>query len=196
MEASQAEAQEIKEDIFFGQVIIIWARWFLALGIAAVILLNVRNAGDLLVGLVPILILMFVNFFVHGSYLIGRPVGKGLIVLASVVDVVIISLLVLFGPELVGRGFGSPLFVFYYPIVLAFAFVMPRQWATAYTALTLLVYALVCLFDIRQIEGRDMFVRLLTLGGMGALSSYYWRIMRRRRRAALGGASAPPRPSD
>jgi hypothetical protein len=187
MESLQAETQEIKEDIFFGQVIIIWARWFVVLGIAAVIFLNVREARDLLLGLIPVLVLMLINFYVHGSYLMERPVGQGLIVITSVVDVVIISVLVLLGP--VGQKFGSQLFVFYYPMVLAFAFVMPRQWAIAYTILTLLVYVVVCLFDIGQIEGREMFVRLLTLGGVGGLASYYWRIMRRRRRDALGGAS-------
>lgn len=187
MEELEVEKQETKEDIFFGQAAITWARWFVIVGIAAVILLNVTVPRDLLVGLIPILVLMLMNFYIHGSYLVERPVGQGLIVLASVVDVVIISLMVLLGPEQVGQKFGSELFVFYFPMVVAFAFVMPRRWVVAYTALTLFVYLLICLFDIGQIDWRVMFVRLLILGGIGGLGSYYWRIMRRRRRAALGG---------
>lgn len=195
MEESQVEKQEIKEDIFFGQVIISFARWFIIVGVAAVIFLNVTEAKDLLVGLIPILVMMLMNFYVHGSYLMERPVGQGIIILAGAVDIAIISLMVWLGPEQVGRYFGSQLFVFYYPMVLAFVLVMPRRWSIGYTVLVLLVYLLICLFDMGQIEWREMFVRLLTLGGIGGLGSYYWRIMRRRRRNALVGAGKHPEAS-
>src|SRR3972149_9410015 len=186
MESLQAEELEFKEDIFFGQVIIIWARWFVILGIAAAILLNVKEPRDLVIGLIPIVVLMLMNFAVHGSYLMERPVGQTLIFITSAVDLIIVSVMV--GLDQIGQGFGSQLFVFYYPQVLAFAFVMRRQWAIGYTALTLLVYLLICLFSPgSQIEWREMFVRLLTLGGIGGLGSYYWRILRSRRRAALAG---------
>ncbi|MBM2832664.1 MAG: hypothetical protein HW414_1716, partial [Dehalococcoidia bacterium] len=142
---------------------------------------------DLMIGLIPIVVLMLMNFVVHGSYIMERPVGQGLILVTSAVDLIIVSVMV--GLDQIGQGFGSQLFVFYYPQVLAFAFVMRRQWAIGYTGLTLLVYLLLCLFPQGQIEWREMFVRLLTLGGMGGLGTYYWRIMRSRRRAALGGAS-------
>jgi len=176
MESLQAEELEFKEDIFFGQVIIIWARWFVILGIAAAILLNVKEPRDLVIGLIPIVVLMLMNFAVHGSYLMERPVGQTLIFITSAVDLIIVSVMV--GLDQIGQGFGSQLF----------AFVMRRQWAIGYTALTLLVYLLICLFSPgSQIEWREMFVRLLTLGGIGGLGSYYWRIMRSRRRAALAG---------
>ncbi|UCC16456.1 MAG: hypothetical protein JSU58_08815 [Dehalococcoidales bacterium] len=184
MEPSQAEIKELKEDIFFGQVIIIWARWFVVLGVAAVILLNVKEGRDLFLGLIPILVMMLMNFFVHGSYLMEKPIGQGLIMITSIVDIIIISLMVVLGP--VGEYFDSQLFVFYYPIVLAFAFIMPRRWAIGYTVITLVLYLVICLFKIDIIDGRELFARLLTLGGMGLLASFYWRIMRRRRRAALG----------
>lgn len=187
MEPSQAEIKEIKEDIFFGQVIIIWARWFVVLGVAAVILLNVKEGKDLFLGLIPILVMMLMNFFVHGSYLMEKPIGQGLIIITSIIDLILVSLMVILGP--VGKYFDSQLFVFYYPIVLAFAFIMPRKWAIGYTVAMIVIYFGICLFDIGQIDGREMFARLLTLGGTGGLGSFYWRIMRRRRRVALGDSN-------
>ena len=85
----------------------------------------------------------------------------------------------------------------YYPVVLAFAFVMPRMAAVPYTILTLAAYVTACVLadasmspDVTSMAlahtgpVKVLIARLITLGAMGALGTYYWRVQRSRRRAA------------
>ena len=132
-----------------------------------------------------------------------------MIVLTSLIDVIVISLVVIFWLE--PRGLGSPFFVLYYPLILALAFVMPRGLTVAYTLAALVSYVVaVVLGDLLFTEGgtlaidvsrifvfdsvraEQLILRLITLGAMGGLGSFYWRIQRERRRVAAGGPPATP----
>ena len=62
-------AREASEDVFFGQVVIVWARWFLIASGALLILTGLDEQSNLIKGTVPIVLLMFMNLFLHGRYL-------------------------------------------------------------------------------------------------------------------------------
>jgi hypothetical protein len=88
----------------------------------------------------------------------------------------------------------------YYPAVLAFAFVMPFRATVGYTFVALVAYAVACFLadtpgganllssngDIQSLAVEGLVTRLITLGAVGVLGTYYWRIQRGRRRSAAG----------
>jgi hypothetical protein len=192
MRSARSPAQEQAEDIFFGQAVMIWARWFIILTGALLTLWTASTAAEITVNTLLIVVLMGMNFFLHGRYLMERPANRTLLIAISLVDLLIITTIVAVWQ---GQfGLQSHFFVFYYPIALTFAFVLPPRLTVAYTALALLAYAAVCLLSGSALiaSATDMkllVMRLITLAAMGGLGTYYWRIQRQRRRA-LHGASA------
>ncbi|MEP7190740.1 MAG: hypothetical protein ABI901_16235, partial [Roseiflexaceae bacterium] len=184
-------AQEAAEDVFFGQAVIIWARWFIILTGAMMTLWTATTVAEITINTLLIVILMGMNFFLHGRYLMERPANRMLLIAIGLVDLLVISGITLAWPGQVGQH--SDFFVFYYPIVLAFAFVLTPRLTVAYTALALLAYGAVCLYagaDTGALDPKLLVMRMITLAAMGGLGTYYWRIQRRRRRAARGHASA------
>ena len=190
--AARRLEQEATEDIFFGQVVMIWARWFLIAAGTIFFLWTAQTSTQVALGVVPILALMLLNCYLHGRYLLERPSNVLLITAASTIDVTLISAIVLLwqGTTMPGlTGLGSPFFVFYYPVLLAFAFVVPRRLALVFTASTAAVYAAICLPDLTSITTVKVLVlRLATMAAMGGIGTFYWRIQRRRRHDGLDAA--------
>lgn len=195
MQEVRTPSQEAAEDIFFGQLVIIVARWFLIVAAAILILWNAASAAELILGIAPVILLIAMNFYLHGRYIVERPANQALIMLASLLDLVAITALVLiYDPA--GIGFESQLFVLYYPVLLAFAFVFPRGATLFYMLVTLAAYTLatwvrdpLLVADSARLE--ILVQRLTTLAAVGLLGTYYWRIQRDRRRAAAGSAAMP-----
>ena len=186
MTDTRTQAQEASEDIFFGQVVVNWARWFLIGGGIILVLWTASDINRLVIGIMPVVALMAVNFYLQGRQLAERPANLTLVTLASLVDLAAITVVILFWPEAEQRGLGSPFFIFYYPVVLAFAFVMRPQFTLAYTAVALAAYAGASLLTVgAEFDVETLVARLITLGAMGGLGNYYWRIQRNRRRDAL-----------
>lgn len=187
MESLRTPTQEAAEDIFFGQVVTIWARWFLILTGAIITLWTASTVEEITTRLPLIIVLMAVNFFLHGRYLMGQPANRMLILAASVLDLLVITGVVLTWQG----GLASQFFVFYYPVLVGFAFVFPARLTALYTFATLVAYSLACFAAEPQILGsqadvKTLVMRLITLAAMGGLGTYYWRIQRDRRRAAEG----------
>jgi hypothetical protein len=206
MQDTFSRTQEMEEDIFFGQAVIIWARWFLIVAATALVLSSFDDQGTLIRGTLPIVGLMAMNFFLHGRYLTEKPVGSPLLLATSLLDLVIVTLLVAFWPlQDAQTRLDNQFFLFYYPLVLAFAFVMPRRIEALYTIAAIVIYAAVIWFSIDfhtlpshpeyssdlafQVNVHTMLFRLIALGAVGGLANYYWRIQRARRRNALELAS-------
>ncbi len=193
MQVVRSAAQEAAEDVFFGQVVIIWARWFLILAGAMLTLWTATTVSEITTKILLVVILMAMNFFLHGRYLMERPANRTLIMAASVLDLLIIT-----GAILMWQGQGglrSQFFVFYYPVLLAFAFVFPPRLAIGYTGLTLVMYVVACLVaDFSFVGDADslkvLVMRLITLASVGGLATYYWRIQRERRRVEAGLSAA------
>jgi hypothetical protein len=185
--------QEAAEDIFFGQLVIIWARWFLIFAGIVLTLWTVDNPRDLTFGLVPIIALMLVNFYLHGRYVLEKPANQMLVAIGSVIDLIIVTVIVLIWPG--ETGLESPYSIFYYPIILAFAFVFRDRYTLFYTGAALIAYTASCLAlspDILQDTVRIelLLQRLIIMAAIGGLGTFYWRIQRKRRRAAESGQIA------
>ena len=188
MSTVETAEREAAEDVFFGQVVIIWARWFLIVAGAVLALWTTHDSTALALAVVPIVALMAMNFYLHGRYLMERPSNQAQIAVASVLDLVMITALVVLWHDgrAVGSGLANPFFIFYYPVLLAFAFVVPRRLTLIYTGLVVGVYAATCLPHLHGVaDAKVLALRLVTLAAMGGLGTFYWRIQRDRRRAAL-----------
>ena len=189
MKETRSATRDAAEDIFFGQVVINWARWFLIAGGIALVLWSAADVTQLVVGTLAVVALMGVNFYLHGRQLAARPANPALITIASLLDLAVVTMVVLFWPDAEHRGLASPFFIFYYPVLLAFAFVMQPKFTLAYTLLALAAYAGACFLVDQSIvteagSAESLVARLITLGAMGGLGTYYWRIQRGRRRAS------------
>ncbi len=185
MKESRSAAQEAAEDVFFGQAVIVWARWFVIAAVTFLFLWTSKSVGELTVAIILLVPLIAINFYVHGRYLMEKPANQYLLMALSTVDVIIVTLVVFFWTE--DTGLASPYFILYYPLVLAFAFVFPARATIGLTLLTLVVYSLACILAnptmvTNSIEIEGLALRLVTLGSMGGLGTYYWRVQRARRR--------------
>src|SRR5437868_11360188 len=135
-------AQADQEDVFFGQTVIMWARWSV---IVAGIMLVLWTSTDvsLLTRTMPFfLVLMAVNFFLHGRYVMGSPLNRTAVVVASVVDLILITAIIVLWPG--SHGLDNQFFVLYFPVVFAFALVFTRRIEVAYTRLAILAYTAGC----------------------------------------------------
>ena len=184
MQTNRNRKKEEIEDIFFGQVVLIWARWFvIAAGVIYALWMS-TSTEQLSLAILPLVIIIGINFFVHGRFLMEKPINQTLLLGLSVIDLVIVTIVVLFGPG--QRGINSDLFVFYYPLLIAFSFVFSQRTTAVYTISTLFVYVLVCVLldPIAIITGpvlEIMVMRVVTMAAVGSLGTYYWRIQRDRR---------------
>lgn len=185
--------QEAREDLFYGQVVIIVARWFLIAAGVGVAVWSAHSIADVTVPVIAMLVLTAMNFFLHGRYLMSQPVNQRVVYLSSAIDLIVITFVVGFWGQGGGVGLNSSFFVFLYPTLFAFGLVFPRRIALTYAAITILVYVAVVLVlaipdpgsGIGDVSAqKDLAMRLITLAAAGGLGTFFWRIQRDRRRAA------------
>ena len=194
MNENRSVTQEAAEDIFFGQAVINWARWFL-IGVGIILIMwTSDNEREIAMGVIPVVALMILNFYLHGRHLAEKPASPVLVGLASLLDLAVVTTVVLFWAE--ATGLSSQFFILYYPVVLAFAFVMPPRVSIVFTVATMGAYAGASFLVDPDLVGsvfatKALLVRLITIGAVGGLGAYYWRIQRDRRRtvAAQGSLS-------
>lgn len=184
--ARRGPEQEAAEDLFFGQIVTIVARWALVLALAVLVLWKARDEAELVTAILPVVALMAMNFFLHGRYLLERPANTVLTLAAALLDLGLITLVVLGWPG--PQGLQSQFFVLYYAVLVGIAFVFPPFISMGYTVVALAAYTGACLlvdtaFLASGREVERLVQRLTTLGATGALAAYYWRIQRARRRA-------------
>jgi hypothetical protein len=187
MKGLRSAAQEAAEDIFFGQLVIIVARWFLILAITILVLWNANTVNEITINILLVVVLMAMNFYLHGRYLVEQPANYVLTTAASLLDLCIVTAIILIWP---GKGeLTNPFFVLYYPILLAFAFVFPTRLTMSYTLCVLVAFAaasyLTALNPLDSVWLKALTMRLITLTATAGLGMFYWRIQRARRRAAL-----------
>ena len=185
--------RESAEDVFYGQVVINWARWFvIAAGVILVMTLT-STPAELTVGIIPIVGLMVVNFYLHGRRLAQNPANRGLITISSLLDLALITTVIAIGPHPAGAGLGSQFYVAYFPVIAAFGFVMPRRLTVAYTLVAMVAYAATTLLVNTQIvngsqlswvDFESLVTRLIAMAAVGGLASFFWRVQRNRRRSA------------
>ncbi len=203
MQTVRMTARDLAEDLFFGQEVLIWARWFLITALAILALWTATTSSELALAALPIAALMGMNFFFHGRHAMGRPANRTLVALASLIDVAIVTSIVLFWDlGTVEAGFASPFFILCYPALLAFAFVFPPRQTAICVGMTLALYVGACVLapDVSQapvvdsaLELKGIIFRVITMASVGALGTFYWRIQRDRLRTVTGRSPSPTR---
>ena len=186
--ASQAN----QEDVFFGQTVIMWARWSVIVAGIVLVLWTSTNVGLLTQTMPFFLVLMAVNFFLHGRYVMGSPLNRTVVTVASVIDLLLITAIVVLWPG--AHGLNNPFFVLYFPVVFAFALVFTRKVEAAYTVLAIGLYVGACVltrtvpFDLGN-DDKTLVMRVIVIAAMGFLGNYYFRIQRDRLARASKGAT-------
>lgn len=177
------DPREQAEDIYFGQVVIVWARWFVILAAAMLALWSSSDTGSLAGRAAIVIAMMGVNFFLHGRLLMERPANGRLLFAVGVADLVAIGLMVGFwGPG----GQESRLYVLCYPLLFAAALVLAPRSTLLYAALAIGGYLAICFihepsFLVHADDAKEVAIRVITLAATAGLGAYYWRIQRARR---------------
>ena len=195
MQAPQTFNRDSQEDLFFGQVATIASRWFLIAAGVILVLWSSSNIAAIPLPITLMLVLTGMNFYLHGRYVVERPVNATLVYLTSGIDLIIVSAMVaLWGPW--GTGTNNPFFVLLYPTILAFGLVFPPRLTIAYTGLAIVAYITVVLVQsglapmMDSTLQKELFQRVVTLAGTAGLATFFWRIQRARHRQAGTARSA------
>jgi hypothetical protein len=184
MDLNRSAIKEAAEDVYYGQVVLIWARWFVILAAAILAIWGANSSGELTGRVLVLVALMGLNFFLHGRTMMDRPANSQLLIASSVIDLTIIDIIIATWQQ---DGFSSPYFVLYYPVIFAFALVFPPRLTALFALLAIGSYLIICLitgpsiFDVDN--AKPMVERIITLGAIAGLGTYYWRIQRDRRRS-------------
>src|SRR5438270_1498846 len=96
MSIADAIQREAKEDLYYGQVVIIVARWALIVAGIVLSLWSATSIADVSLTVLFMAMLMAMNFYLHGRYLVRQPVNAVLVYLSSGIDLVVITLMVIF----------------------------------------------------------------------------------------------------
>ena len=167
-----------EQDLAYGQHVVIAARWILVAAGLLLALWNPADLADLRIQIMVILGLAVANFYLHAQLLMRKPVITPIAYAASATDLVAISLIVL-----AGEGFGSHLFVFYLPAILAISVAFNTPATMAFTGVAVLMYAMIGAPAIDGSTGAVALMRVLIIVGVAVCGNTYWRMERDRRRA-------------
>jgi membrane-associated HD superfamily phosphohydrolase len=178
-----ARSPEKVDDLAYGQVVIVTARWILVLSGLLLVLWDPDPISTLRFQILLILVLAVANFYLHAQALMRRPVLPEVIRAASVCDLLVITLI------LVAKdSFQSNMYVFYFPAIAAFSVVFTTTQTILFTGSTCVLYTILCLFTGASGEGlgnfQVLFTRLVILVAVAVVGNAYARIERGRRQAA------------
>lgn len=165
-----------------GQIVIIGARWLLVL---AGLLLTLWSPGpdamhDIRLRVPVLLLLAGGNFYLHAQLLMRRPVAPSLVYVVSAADMVVITLLLLSQ-----GGFDAPLYIFYFPALLALSVAFSTPMVIGFTGIMLGMYATISLPGaLNSADGLPVLImRLLMLVAVAVCGQLYSRVEARRRSA-------------
>src|SRR5438105_14573427 len=85
--AKQAE----EEDVFFGQTVIMWARWSVIVAGIALVLWTSTNVALLTQTMPFFLVLIALNFFLPAPFVIGSALNRTVATVASSIDIVLLQ---------------------------------------------------------------------------------------------------------
>lgn len=171
------------EDLRYGQYAIVSARWVLVLAGLMLVLWNPGPVSELRVQILVILLLAVANFYLHAQLMMGRPTLSTVVYGASAADLIVISVMVI-----VGEGFSSNTFVFYYVAILAFSVAFPPIMTLLFAAGATGFYGLIGLgtiIDFTSAELQTLVARMVMMAAVAVVGSMYWQIERNRREAAI-----------
>jgi hypothetical protein len=168
------------ENLFYGQAVIVWARWILIATGLVLSFWEPASLGLLQIQLAAIITLAFGNFYLHVQLLRGRPAIDRVVYAASAADLAVVTTLVISQ-----NGYSSPVFVFYFAAVLGLSVAFPTVLTALYTSAVVVVYGIVCLSTTDSTEYPAVFTRLLMIAAIALCGALFARSESHRRAEAL-----------
>jgi hypothetical protein len=170
------------EDLFYGQAVIVWARWILIATGLVLSFWDPKSLSLLQIQLAAIIALAFGNFYLHVQLLRGHPAIDRVVYAASAADLAVVTTLVI-----AQGGYSSPVFVFYFAAVLGLSVAFPAILTALYTAAVVVVYGVVCLVtsDGSVSELSAVFTRLLMIAAIAVCGALFARSESHRRAEAI-----------
>ena len=181
--SSRPQRAEVRADLAHGQVVIVTARWLLiTIGLFLLIVKPTSHVAELRLQIALILLLGLVNFFLHAHLLKRRPLPEPVAYVASAVDLVVITILVL------SQGGDSPVFVLYFPALLALSVAFEPFVTVGYAIATAGAYGVIA--GNAMPAGIDtapvVLTRVLMLAAVAFCGGVYWYVEHDRRRRLEG----------
>jgi hypothetical protein len=183
------------EDLALGQGVIVAARWLLVGAGLVLALVAPTSAAVLRTQVLLILVLAVCNFALHAQVLRRRRTLAAVAYAASAADIAIVTALVV-----ADGGYGSSLYVFYFPAILALSVAFPARLTAVYVAITLAAWLGMSAFTMPSGAAPDLLIRCLTLTAVALCGVVYSHIEARRRGGApdatsTAAAAQAPAPS-
>lgn len=170
----------VSEDLAYGQIVIVAARWVLVLAALVLSLWLPGTLGELRLELTVILVLAVANFYLHAQLLMHRPAVDGVAYLASAADLTFVTLLVA-----AHGGLRSDLYIFYFPAVVALSVAFSGRMTVLYAGAAATAYALIGGATLHtDADGQALVTRLVMIAAVAVCGHLYWRIEGDRRRGA------------
>ncbi len=171
----QTEAQA---DLDHGRVVIVTARWLLiVVGLFLLILKPTSHVAELRLQIALILLLGLANFVLHAQMLKHRSMSRAVAYAASGFDLVVITILVL------SQGGDSPIFVLYFPALVALSVAFEPLLTIGYTLATAAAYGAIAVTEMPGgVEAAPVVItRVLMLSAVAVCGAFYWYVEHERR---------------
>ncbi len=170
------------EDLMYGQSVIVTARWILVVSAFILALWNPGPMGELRIQVLFILLLAVANFYLQAQILMKKPANSGVVYFASAADLAVISVMII-----LGGGFESNIYVFYFPAILALSVAFSPGTTLLFAGGAASFYAFISLGSalFGDIDAQVMIARLIMMSAIAVCGQIYWRIERDRRGAAV-----------
>jgi hypothetical protein len=168
------------EDLFYGQAVIVWARWIL---IATGLVLSFwapTSLSILQIQLAAIIALAFGNFYLHVQLLRGHPAIDRVVFAASAADLAVVTTLVI-----AQGGYSSPVFVFYFAAVLGLSVAFPAVLTALYASAVVVVYGVISASTAGSSDYPAVFTRLLMIASIAVCGALFARSESHRRAEAI-----------
>src|SRR5438093_8391721 len=163
-ERSHGSSSGISDDLRYGQIVIVAARWMLVLSAFVLLLYRSDKINELVFGVVGLLGIAVANFWLHTKILRKQCVEPEWVYLASGADLAVISLMTWLQGGIWGR-----VFPYYYPAILCYALVFRVGITTVLTSAIVGAYALLSAASNPAMQSGDeqvLIARLLAVVGV------------------------------
>jgi len=168
------------EDLFYGQAVIVWARWILIATGLVLSFWDPQSLSLLQIQLAAIIALAFGNFYLHVQLLRGHPAIDRVVFAASAADLAVVTTLVI-----AQGGYSSPVFVFYFAAVLGLSVAFPAVLTAIYTSAVVVVYGVVSVSTADSADYPAVFTRLLMIAAIAVCGALFARSESHRRADAI-----------
>ena len=174
---------EALQELADGQLVVIAARWVLVIAGLLLAIWNPGPIGELRLQIMVLLVIAVGNFFLHAHVLRKQETLATVAYLSSAADLTVISILIASQ-----HGFGSNLYVFYFPAIAALSLAFPRDVTIFLVGCGAGLYALICLRTLPDHLAKEslqaLTVRLVMMAGVAVCGALYQHVEANRRRAA------------